>query len=431
MRMSSSFSRIAPLALLLLALLAAPADARSRRPPKPEPGPELRLATVLQLAAAHPSLLPLGRAVAEAEARATDAARRAPDSAGLEVENFGGKAGSEAAETTFSYSRPLLDRRRVSAKRAQGEAEILAARLALAAARRRVSNECQAAFHALVATDRLVAASREAGAVAGEMTAAVAARFAAGAATENDRLRAEVERTRVDAVTRRYEGEAATARASLALALGRPDCPPGRPAAELSADLSLPPTAELEAAAFATHPDLLALAQEETERSALEKTLSAERRRETRLTGGVRAYRAEARNDHAFVAAVETDLPRPDANAGALAAVRMAEGKLQLKQTALVAELSARLREAVARFEASRALARDFRDKLAPRAKRLLDATLEAYAAGKADLIAVLEARRAHAESRLEHLEALRDMIAAADAVETISGVCVSKEVHP
>jgi outer membrane protein TolC len=238
-----------------------------------------------------------------------------------------------------------------------------------------------------------------------------------------DVLRLQVELTRLHTDVARIEREGRSSRALLNSLLDRdPDAPLGPPEA-----LSVTPTADLPALEkdLDRHRPELAAAGRSVRK--MEATLDGARRA-ARLPGLMLGldywYMPVAEVRHGYGAMVSLNLPwlsgrRADEE-------REAEQTLRAEQHALAATKNLvryELRDAAARVESARLSFSTIDQDLLVQARRSLEATQAAYAAGRGDALGLLEALRSYLDVRLERVRALTDLATSEADLQRAAGL--------
>lgn len=247
-------------------------------------------------------------------------------------------------------------------------------------------------------------------------------RYAAGLASQQDPLQAEVEVQRLRAQALTLEGRRAGIRSALNALLGR-DAEAELPApGALPAPGSAPPFDTLRTLARSRHPDLHAMRQRveaQQGRAALrEKAFYPD----LSITAGHNGYRPA--EETRFTVGVGITLPldrdrrRAELDAARAETARMRHA-LRDRESRLLAEVSA----ARAAAERARATVALVRDALLPRSRETLDAARSAYASGDGSFLDVITAERQLLNTELELERARADhAIARAELMRDTGG---------
>ena len=238
-----------------------------------------------------------------------------------------------------------------------------------------------------------------------------------------DVLRLEVELTRLHTDIARIEREEHSSRALLNALMDRPaDAPLGPPE-----DLSVVPTrdvATLERGLDTNRPEIGAAARAVRRSEALLDAATSSARVPTLMIGLDYWYMPmNMDTHHGYGAMVAINLPwfsgrRRDEQ-------REAEQTVQAEQNALASTRNAvryELRDAAARVESARQSFTIIDQDLLAQAKRSLDATQAAYAAGSSDTISLLDALRSYLQVRIERVRALAELASSQADLERASG---------
>jgi len=294
-----------------------------------------------------------------------------------------GVAGSVLVQQDFPLSGVLGARRRA----AQAAAE--ARRLQVGETVLDVTGRALQAFFMLAGTRRMAAVLDAQVALAADLTRIATARFAAGAVPQSDVLRADTERRRQSARRAALVGETVAREAMLNAALGRagglslpelvevPDTPPA-------------PVEPLVAEALRARPELAAVEATRRRYGAEVEAMRAMYWPMAFVRAGPSTTMLEGPGAMLMVG-VSVPLWRGRIAAGvaeARAMGTMADADLRAARTMIEGEV----RAAHGALEAARVRVTSLRDDVQPLAVQTLQATLAAYAAGQAPLVAVIEA---------------------------------------
>jgi len=248
--------------------------------------------------------------------------------------------------------------------------------------------------------------------LATQLSDAASAQVAAGAATEPDRLRAEVavEQAQIELEAARLE--AGATRRGLASAMGLEEAieiPLTSPAHELP---QLPGRDELAAAVLDAN-SRVALARIALERSRRAHDL-AKAEAIPDLVASIGPRYSDPENETTLDVGLGIEIPLFDRNQGeiraAVAERLSAAAKLRGVQLELLAEVS----DAWSAYETAHVAATRYRDQLLPKAERTLDLTRQAYERGKTDFLRLLDAQQVVVESRIAYVDALQRLHEAA-----------------
>jgi len=280
--------------------------------------------------------------------------------------------------------------------------------------------DVKSGFYQVLAAERLVAVASELVKVAESSAATARKRVAAGAAADQEQLRAEIPLEQARTELSGSQRELTTARQNLALLLGRPDLADAPVAGELAetADLTL-----LERGLetwLTNHPSVLA-ARTSRNRAELEiRRARLEPYPDVRL--GVAGGR-EAVPDRESVVEFRLSLPLPiiDRARGkkqeAQANARIAEADLEAVEQRLLREwgvASTRLRTAVEQ-------ATNYRERILPKANEALWLVQTGFEQGNFVFIDLLDTQRTTAEARLAYQRKLLELNIAQAELESLA----------
>jgi outer membrane protein TolC len=315
-----------------------------------------------------------------------------------EMESFGRYDWSLSVEQRFPLSRVRSQRARVAA------AEAVSAEAAVDSMSLDVMLQAQEAFFMLRGRRLMVAVLERQLALARELVAGAAARYAGGGGLQADVLRAEVEAARVTAERRALAAQVAAAEAMLNVSMGREA---GASVGELDYRLSLPELpalADLQETAVENRPELR-MGAAQIDRAAAEVDVMRSMYRPMAMVRAGRASTMAEGGGAMLMLGVSVPLWRNRLRAGvdeARAMERMARADLLGMQRMIEGEVAAAYAEA----QATRALLTALEADVLPRARSAVDAALAAYAAGQGSLVLVVDASRALWEAESDRLMA-------------------------
>jgi len=389
----------------------------------------LTLTEALTLAASHPAILESQLNIDQASSASGDAGKRGPDAISFETANFSGRfPGLSRAEITASFKRPLLDSKKTQAQKRLAALSVNGAKLALLALRREISTRVQAAFHRVIGLQNLDRNAQALSLINQEMFEATKARVEAGASPEQEVVRAQLDIDRVEVERKNLEGQLAGAKLNLYREMGIKDGVQGEEIGTLTPDIELPSIEKLRQEILENHPDFLAVTQNLKENSARFELLKAENRPSYNWAAGVRNFREDG--SHAYVVAIEAELPNRRANNGARNAAKIEKTKIETTREKAQRELFTTLQEQVERFQRSRETVLTLRNQILPNAQKAFEMALDGYRSGKTDQVVVFEARKVYVEVTRQSLTALSELFEAVDAIEQLTGVCLVGEHH-
>lgn len=353
--------------------------------------------------AALPSQPELAAARAERDAAAAD--RRALALPNPELELAGGRAEPLDADVTrdtweLGVSLPLRPWGPWRHARAAAAASVTAADAALDLARRDLRRQLARDFWQVAHDGRRLALLDELRAHAEGLVQLARLRVELGEARPAELLRLELEREELLSALAAADVEARLARAALGRRLALRD------PADLRVDAdwdTLPPLPAADPAA--SHPPL---AGARARSAAADARLAAAR---ADRWPGLRLGALRGREADADVQALQLSLELPlfDRRGAGVDRARAETSRAREEQRRLERELADALDDALAHARLARDHVTRLEAEVLPRARRALDALETEYRVGEADLVALLDARRAHARSALALLAARLD----------------------
>ncbi len=329
----------------------------------------------------------------------------------------GGRGFSDAKQTigiaqTLPYpGKKPLDRRIGGAGVKVTEAELKLRRL-------EVVRDVKAAFFHVLAAERLIEVEKELVKVAESSASTAGKRVAAGAAADQERLRAEIPLEQARTELAGFQRELAEARHALAQVMGRPDLTDTPLSGELAESASLALLEEGPEKWLARHPSVAAT------RANLERAELELRRARLDPYPDVRVAVAGGRSGEADQSIIQLAFSAPvpiiDRAKGrkqeAQANVAVAEAELAGVEQRLLREwgvASQRLRTAAAQ-------AGSYREKILPRANEALRLVQMGFEEGKFGFIDLLDTQRTAAEARLVYQQKLLELNVAQAEIEAL-----------
>ncbi|MBF0410154.1 MAG: TolC family protein [Candidatus Riflebacteria bacterium] len=392
-------------------------------------GWSLTLKEALALSASHPVLLESRLNIDQIVSTAEDAGKRSADSVSLESENVSGRLpGFSNAEVTLAFKRNILDRQKTKAQKRLAALSIDDAKLEFNAMKREIGSRVQAAFHRVIALQNLYQNALEMSKINLEMFEATKARVEAGASPEQEIVKAQLEIDKFEVEQKNIEGKLEEAIVNLYREAGAEPILNIEVVGTLTPDIELPEIEQLHQNIMNIHPTLLSIDQKLRENSARQKLLKAENRPSYSWVAGARNFIEEG--SHAFVFAIEAELPNRIANRGARKATLIEKNKIETEKEKSHRELLSTLQEQIIRFNRSKATALRLRTQIMPSAQKSLEMSLDGYRLGKTDQLVVLESRKVYAEVARESLMALSELYEAVNAIEQLTGICLVNESH-
>ena len=291
-------------------------------------GNALTLSEALSLAVSHPALLESGLNIDQVGASAKDAGKRGPDEVSLETENFSGRLpGFSQTEITVAFKRPILDNKKTRSKKRLAALSIDEAKLDFSSLKREISYRVQAAFHKVIGLQNLYYNAQELSRINLEMFEATKARVEAGAGPGQELVKAQLDIDRVEVERKNIEGQLAEAMLALYREMGMKNESQDEAIGTLTPDIELPDLDKLRKSILEIHPALLSVERNLKENYAKLDLLKAENRPSYNWLAGARNFQ-EAGN-HAFVFAIEAELPNRTANRGARNAAEIEKTRIE------------------------------------------------------------------------------------------------------
>ncbi len=359
----------------------------------------------------NPRLRSAGYRVDAATGRVTQAGLYPNPSFVFEGEALGSDAG-RGGETIYKLEQEIVLGGKLDRARDVAEADRLAAQAAFVAEEFAVASRVTRAYFNALASAEGLARRQDLADLANQLLEAASAQVNAGAATEPDRLRAEVvaEQAQIELEAARLEADAS--RRTLASVMGLEETIE-LPLSTSVIDLpQLPGKEELVAAVLEAN-SRVSLARIALERARAAHAL-AESEAIPNLFAAIGPRYSDPENETTIDLSVGISIPLFDRNQGEIRAA-MAErlsvaAELRSVQLDLLAEVS----NAWSAYQAALVAAQRYQDQLLPKAERTLDLTRQAYERGKTDYLRLLDAQQVVVESRIAYVNALRRLHEAA-----------------
>ncbi len=407
--------------------------ASTENPPHPDPSPKgegslsadrrLTLNAALQLALANSPELRAGVAgVAGAAARAYQAKLWSNPDLEMTVEEWpvSGSGGFSDSQRTIGVAQavPFPGKKRLDGQIGRSGVRLSEAELALR--RVEVTREVKVAFYQVLAAERLVEVQQELVQVAESSANTARKRVQAGAAADQEQLRAELpfEQAKSELDGLRHELEAA--RHGLALAIGRPELSRAQASGALAEAANLGLLAQGVEACLEKHPAVSSArakrqrAELEVRRARLEPYPDVT----AALSGGTLGDTGQSIVELGF----SVPLPVLDWGKG-----KKLEARANLDQSdAELAGIEQRLRRdwAVAgeRLKTAAAQTAAYRERILPKANEALRLVQRGFEEGKFGFIDLLDTQRTAAEARLNYHRKLLELNIAQAEVEALLG---------
>lgn len=322
-------------------------------------------------------------------------------SVGASASEIGSDRGT--SNTVVSVSQPLVLGSRLRAGVAAGEAEESARLAEVERVRREVAGRVAEAHARVLEVSSQLSLVDELVSI-GERTLAIAeTRFEAGAVSEPDVIRPRVEVQQLRADRQRLARELDGAEHQLGLLLDGPPIRAGQLAGQVVTDPPLLDEESLRRAVEVAHPALWAADRAIDAAGAALERIRAERTPDLVVSAGV-GYSEE--NDQGIAElGVGAEIPLWDRRQGDLMAARFELMQRRQERIALRNELLGQLAGEMAGYHAARDQLVVLRDQIGPDAQRAFEQVEQAYRAGNATFIDLLDTQRTLMQSRRTLLE--------------------------
>ena len=315
-----------------------------------------------------------------------------------------GSEGGAGGETTYKIEQEIVLGGKISRARAVAESDQRTAEAAFVAEEFAVASRVSRAYFSAVAARERLTSRRALVELADQLLSAATSQVEAGAATEPDRLRAEVVREQagieLDAA---ILGAEASLR-SLASAMGI-DGSVGLPLTTAPDDLPEFPSRDELAQAVLEANSRVSIARLNIERARRAHEL-ARAEGVPNLLASVGPRYSDIDDETTVDLGLGVEVPLFDRNQGgiraAIAERLSAAANLRVVQLELLDEVS----DAWSAYEAARLATTRYRDQLLPKADKTLDLTRQAYERGKTDYLRLLDAQQVVVESRIASIDA-------------------------
>ena len=391
-----------------LALNRPPAKETNERSDISLPAGAITLRDALAYALMHnPDLKAFSFEVRAAEARALQAGLRPNPEISLGIEEFGGagaRSGFDSAETTIQLGQ-LIELGGKRAKRIRlASLDEERTRWDYESVRLDVMKKVTQAYVAVLAAQERAALNEKVLEVIRKERSTVTQRVEAGKDPPVEELRASVALSRSEIEAKKAGKALATARHTLAAALGRETIDFKEVTGEF---YTVPPVPSIEdvADAVTDSPDLERWAAEERKRRAAVDLEKAKSTSAVTVSGGVRYY--EEGDDTALVMGVALPIPLFNRNQGGIeeAMENLAKAREQFK--AAKVERAAALAEALNRLAGTYDEIAALQTDVLANAQRAFETAYQGYQEGKFDYLYVLDTQRTLFEIQAQYIDAL------------------------
>ena len=352
-----------------------------------------------------PQLRLAGYRVDAASGRVTQAGLYPNPSFVFEAEALGSDAG-EAGETAYLLEQEIVLGGKLRRARDVAEADRLAAQASFVAEEFTVASRVTRAYFTAASAEERLARRQEIATLSEQLFTAASAQVDAGAATEPDRLRAELVRDKAQIELAAATLEVDAARRALASTLGVGGIVEASLVSPLGVLPALPLREELMARVLETN-GRMSLARIAIDRARRAHQL-AKAQAVPNLTASIGPRYSDPDDETTLDVGVGIEIPIFNRNQGEISAMlaeRLAAGaELRSVQLDLLAEVS----RIWSVYEAARIAVTRYREQILPKAARTLDLTQEAYRSGKADYLRLLDAQQVVVESQITYVDALQ-----------------------
>lgn len=429
-----------PVILMLLAACGAPpyvfepvefeASGLYPSPEKPEPEKiaeklaqkqELTIDDVLFLTEVYnPDLEAARLEVGVKGAEAWDAGLYPNPVFGFEVEEApisGGSLSDSKRLAGFRQDLPLFGR--LGAARRLKEMEREAAIEGFRETRRRTLTKAKIAFYAYLAAERKLELLKENAKIADTFYDLVRQKFENRAAPEAELLKAAIERALVRQEVRGAERAIEARRKELVALIGRDNLPFDRITGKLHEKFETVSEDALKGELLAGHPALL---QARKEARAAELGIELAKKEAWPDIGfGIRGGEG-AEWDSLVEFGIEIPLPLFNWNQARIHAAELRARQARRKVESVRRQLLASLARAYVDYRTAQERVQTYRKEILPKTEKALRQSDEGYRAGEFSFLAVLDAQRTLAETRLAFQAALQDLAVAAAVIEELIG---------
>ena len=280
---------------------------------------------------------------------------------------------------------------------------------------RELVRSVKSTFYRALVAEKKVAVSEQLLNLSQSLVKATGKRVEAGAAGNQESLRAEIELERVRIELTAERRDLAEAQKALATLMGRPREPLGALQGELRSE-----TRDVDAAALTQHPNLRA-ARANRERAELEwRRARLEPLPDVRL--GIAGGRDAAANESLLEFRVSLPLPIFDRGQGRKREARALAEMARYDVSATEQRLWQDFDVAEARLKASSEQVETYRTRILPKAEEALKLVRGGFEAGKFGFLDLVDTQRTLAEARLAYLDKLLDLNQALIDLEALAG---------
>ncbi len=365
----------------------------------------------------HPEMRRLAYLVGAASARESQAQLPPNPSFAFVGEALGSRAG-RGGETAYLLEQEFVTAGKRKKAGAVAESDRIEAQAEFLAMEFEIATQVRLRFVHAVAADRRRALQRELVDLSNELLSAAQARMEAGAATESERLRAEVvaEQAAIDLATAEASCEAA--RAALAAAIGIDHPIEGPLGDDLEHRPELPDRAEVVEVTLHRNQRI------DQAKNAIERAQRAHELAKANATPNVVVAIGPRYSDPESETTLDVGasiaIPAFDRNQGEIAATLAERISAGAALGSVKLELIKAVSAAWGSYATARATIDAYERSLLPKSERTLALTREAYEAGKTDYLRLLDAQQSYVRSQSAFVDALE---AAHEAAAILDGL--------
>lgn len=323
-----------------------------------------------------------------------------------------GSNGGNGGETIYRLEQEIMLGGKLGKARDVAETDRLAAQARFVAEEYAIASRVTQAYFAAVSARERLMNRQNLLELSNRLLEAASAQVEAGAATEPDKLRAEVvlEQSEIELETARLEAVASKRRLSSVMGL---DHAMDLPLTTHAEDFPQFPSRDVLAVRVIEANSRMAIARIGIER-ARRSLLLAKARAVPKLVASIGPRYSDIDNETTFDLGVGIEIPLFDRNQGAIRSAIAQRLSVAAELRAVQLDLLTEVSEAWSDFETARIAATRYRERLLPKAERTLDLTRQAYERGKAGYLRLLDAQQVVIESRIAYVDSVQRLQEAA-----------------
>jgi len=299
-----------------------------------------------------------------------------------------------------------------------GVASVRVSEAELSLRRLELVRDVKATFFQVLAAERLVAVSGELVKVAESSAATARKRVAAGAAADQEQLRAEIPLEQAKTELSGFQRELVTARQTLALLLGRPDLKEAPVSGALAETPSLPLLDQGPEQWLASHPSVVAarIGQERAELELRRAKLEPYPDVKLGAAGGQEAGGA----DSIVQFSLSVPLPIIDRSKGKKQEARANLAMAEAERAAIEQRLLREWGTTSKRYRTAMEQVANYRERILPKANEALRLVQTGFEQGKFGFMDLLDTQRTTAEARLAYQQKLLELNVAQAEIEAL-----------